>query len=418
MLAKTAEHIPVRKKGDWFYKTNYPVIIQPADILDRKNMRFRFLLSGPRGDIELTPPSLQQPFLLSPEEEHPFLCLGDYFEAIREMLLRDNSRALISVLAADLKQQVEPADISAVLIRSEKHGAFYHIASIEVTGLAKPARLAVITGLSEQAKNCLTREYDILGDLSAQFSAEFLPHFYSKNHVEYQVHAGKEEFLMVLGEWLDGYHEWHLSQDPETGDPKIQLWDYQKGYRFLTEQESCELLRQVSYILTSYYDQRSFCQIYPWHHGAGDFVVRRENGTIGVKLITVRNHSPLLDLPEGDESSRLVAIINFLLNLTARIRLDKLDGVGAPAWMGDFAVEASVKGFFEALSRDAIPNSVIGPAELLEVLQAFDPPEFLSMYQPLLEIYSQEDADDFALILDKLPDHINQLYRVIQDFQM
>ena len=381
-------------------------------------MHFHFLLSGPQGDIEFAAEFLEQPFLLSPTEKHPFLSLGDYFEAIQEMLLQDNGRALSTALAADLKYQVDPADISEICIRSEKHGAFYHIASIEITGLAKPVKLAVTTGLSEQAKNCLANEYDILGDLAARFTPEFVPQFYSKNHVNYQSSAGKEEFLMVLGEWLDGYHEWHLSQDPETGVQKIQLWDYQKGYCFLTEQENCELLRQVSSILTGYYDQRSFCQIYPWHHGAGDFVVCRENETIGVKLITVRNYSPLIDLQQEDESSRLVAIINFLLNLTARIRLDKLDGIGTSAWMGDFAVEPSVKGFFEVLSRDAIPNRVIDPADLLEVLQAFDPQEYLAMYHPLLEIYSQEDADDFALILDKLPAHVNQLHRVIQDFEL
>jgi hypothetical protein len=377
-------------------------------------MLFRFLLSGPQGDIELTPAFLEQPFLLSPDEKHPFLSLGDYFEAIKEMLLQENSRTLVTALADELNHQVEPANISEVLIRSEKHGAFYHIASIEVTGLAWPIRLAITTGLSEQAKNCLTHEYDILDDLAARFTNEFLPQFYSKNHVVYQSSAGKEEFLMVLGEWLDGYHEWHLSQEPATGGQKIQLWDYEKGYSFLSEAATQELLKKISYILTSYYDQNSFCQIYPWHHGAGDFVARRKKGTIDVKLITVRNYSPLIDLQEGDESSRLVAIINFLLNLTARMRLDKLDGVGASAWIGDFAVEPSIKGFFKALSR----NDIIDPAELLEFLQAFDPQEFLSMYQPLLEIYSKEDTDDFALILDKLPEHINQLYRVIQGFQL
>jgi hypothetical protein len=377
-------------------------------------MRFRFLISGPHGDVELTPTLLEHPFLLSPEEEHPFLCLGDYFEAIKKMLLQENCFALTNALKIIFKQHIQHTDISQVIIRSEKHGAFYHIASIEVTCLAGPAKLAVTSGLSEQAKKCLSREYNIVDELAGRFTAEFLPQFYSKNHVEYQADAGKEEFLMVLGEWLDGYHEWHLCHDNQTDSQKIQLWDYQNGYAFLTEQQSRELLRQVSFILTSYYDPRSFCQIYPWHHGAGDFVAHRENGTIGVKLITVRNHSPLIDLPQEEESSRLVAVINFFLNLTVRIRLDKLNGVGAPAWIDDFAVEPSIKGFFEALSRD----DVIDPAQLLEVFQAFDPQEFLSMYQPLLEIYSQEDEADFALILDKLPEHINILHQEIHKLRI
>ena len=381
-------------------------------------MHFHFLLSGPQGDIAAAAEFLQLPFLLSPTEKHPFLSLGDYFEAIKEMLLQDNSHALMTVLTADLKYQPEPADISEVRIRSEKHGAFYHIASIEVAGPAKKVKFAVTTALSEQAKNCLAHEYDILGDLAARFTPEFLPRFYSKNHVEYQSNAGKEEFLMVPGEWLDTYHEWHLGQDPATGGRKIQLWDYQKGYCFLTDEESSELLKQASCILTSYYDHNSFCQIYPWHHGAGDFVAARQGDSIDVKLITARNYCPLIELQPEDESSRLVAIINYLLNLTLRLRLDKLDGIGPPAWMEDFAVQASVKGFFEALSRHETPQGFIDPVYLLEILQAFDPQEYLAMYQPLLDIYAQENADDFALILDELPAHVNELYRAIKEFRL
>ena len=334
------------------------------------------------------------------------------------MLLQDNGRALSTALAADLNYQQDPAGISEIFIRSEKHGAFYHIASIEVTGLAKPVKLAVTTGLSEQAKNCLAHEYDIVGDLAARFSADFLPQFYSKNHVSYQSNGAKAEFLMVLGEWLDGYHEWHLSDDPASRKQTIQLWDYQKGYYFLSDSQSYEMLRQVAYILTYYYDPDSFCQIYPWHHGAGDFVAHRDGDSIRVRLITARNYSPLIDLPLGDESSRLVAIINFLLNLTLRIRLDKLDGVGSPAWMEEIAVQASVKGFFAALNRKNTPPSSIDPADLLEVLQAFDPQEYLAMYQPLLEIYAQEDADDFALVLDELPAHVNELHRVVKELKI
>jgi hypothetical protein len=381
-------------------------------------MQFHYLISGSRGDIELTPSILAQPFLLSPTEKHPFLSLGDYFEAIRKMLRQDGCHALVNALSAVFSRQVKPADISQVVIRSEKHGAFYHIASIAVTVPAGTAILAVTTALSAQAKSCLAHEYHIIRDLAARVTPEFLPQLYSKNHLEYQSGTGKEEFLMVLGEWLDGYHEWHLSQDKKTAGPVILLWDNRNGYDFLSKPESVELIKQISGILTCYFDRLSFCQVYPWHHGAGDFVVCRKNSTIDVKLITVRNNSPLIDLPAEEESSQLVAVINFLMNLTVRIRLDKLDGIGAPAWMDDFAVEPCIKGFFGALGQTATRTSDIGSAELLEILQAFDPQEYLAMYQPLLEIYSQEDDADFALILEKLPGHVNRLHQVIQEFEL
>jgi hypothetical protein len=383
-------------------------------------MQYRFLLSSPQGDKELTSEYLEQPFLLNPTEKHPFLSLGGYFKAIKSFLLQENSSVLVSALSDYFNLQVKPEDIPEVIIRSEKHGEFYHIASVEISVHERTIKLAVTSALSEQAKKILAHEYEIIQTLVARHTADYLPQLYCIKHITCQADLEKEEILMVLGEWLDSYHEWHLNQDQETGSQNIKLWDYQKGYRYLLDAECHELLRQASYILTVFFDQKSYSQIYPWHHGAGDFVVKVEDGAIAVKLITARNYSPLINLQTGEDSSQLAAIINFLLNLSLRIRLDKLDGVGTPAWIDNFAVQAAVKGFFEALSCkiNETQNHNLEPAVLLHVLQAFDPQEFLIMYQPLLEIYSQEDPEDFALVLDKLPAHVNELYRIIHDFEL
>jgi hypothetical protein len=377
-------------------------------------MHCRFLLAGPDGDYEPDPVFLGQPFLISPTEKHPFLSLGDYFNAIQTMLQQDNGRTLAAAFAVAHNWQSDPADIGTVVIRSEKHGAFYHIASVEVAGPAGPVKLAVTSALADEARNCLAREYEILADLTSRFTPEFLPQSYFLSRQPFSCEAGQAELLMVLGEWLAGYHEWHLSRNPATGGQAVQLWDYDQGYVFLSETETSELIRQVAFILTSYYDQDTFSQIYPWHHGAGDFVISRADG-LKVKLITVRNYSPFLDLSMEDESSRLVGIINFLLNLTLRSRLDRLDGVGEPAWLDDFVVEPALQGFFAALS--ARPGT-LEPFALLDILQAFDPEEMLAMYEPLLEIYSKEDRDDFAMLLDRLPDHVNILHREMQNLKL
>jgi hypothetical protein len=379
-------------------------------------MRFHYLISDQHGDIELCAEDIEQPFLLSPTEKHPHLTLADYFGALQQFIMLHDGKHLLSVL----KKHHALTDISETIIRSEKHGAFYHIASVEIACSGGNIKFAVTTALSESARASLDEEYGILQQLSA-INSDFIPKIYSKKSIIWETDSGSEEFLMVLGEWLDGYHEWHLSDEPESGERTIHLWDYENGYRFLPEEESCELLRQIAYILTFYYDQTSFRQIYPWHHGAGDFVVKAEDaGTISVKLITVRQHDPLVHFDQAEEADRLVATIHFLLNLTLRIRLDRLDGVGEPTWFNEYALDAAVAGFFAGLAAtQAEDRLLIGPAEeFLEIMQSFDSREIIDMYESLLQIYSDEDQDDFHLIQEKLADHAVELHKSLQNFSL
>ena len=54
-------------------------------------MIIEYLFSSPEGDISLAPEDLARPFLITPSEHHPFLTLGDYFEAIREKFAASTS---------------------------------------------------------------------------------------------------------------------------------------------------------------------------------------------------------------------------------------------------------------------------------------------------------------------------------------
>jgi hypothetical protein len=378
-------------------------------------MHFRFLLSDQNGDIELSEAELKQPFLVSPSEEHPFLTLADYFGALEKFILDDEGNLLQSAL----KKQITLPEISEVIFRSEKHGAFYHIASIELLSPEKNIKLAVTTALSEAARISLDEEYSILRQL-VEMTPDYIPQTYCKKSVSIATGAGSEEFLMVLGEWLEGYHEWHIGDDPDTGSRRIHLWDYVNGYRFLTDEESYEVLRQSALILTYYYNQESFSQIYPWHHGAGDFIIAAAPGTISVKLITARDYEPLVHFEQPNETDQMVAAIHFLLNLVLRMRLDRLDGVFEPVWLGPFAAEAAVAGFFVGLAKTQDKDRlIIGPVtEFLEIMQSFDVQEIYDMYDSLLEIYAEEDQDDFNLIKDKLSEHAAEVHQILQGFSL
>ena len=284
-------------------------------------MHFQFLLSAPHGDRELSPEDLKQPFLISPGEQHPFLTLADYFGAVQKFIMLNDGNLLCSAIKRQsLQTGINLSDISGVIIRSEKHGAYYHISSVEIIGPGKNFKFAVTAALSEYARTSLGEEYFILQQLS-EISSDFIPKTYCKEPVIWKTDSGSEKFLMILGEWLKGYHEWHASDDPESGNRKIYLWDYKNGYRFLTDAESYEILRQAASILTYYYDQASFRQVYPWHHGAGDFVVKTGPGPLSVKLITARQYDPLVHFDQAEEADRLVATIHFLLNLALKMRL-------------------------------------------------------------------------------------------------
>jgi len=168
--------------------------------------------------------------------------------------------------------------------------------------------------------------------------------------------------------------------------------------------------------MTSY----EFLQIYPWHHGAGDFIFKAEPDVLSVKLITARQYEPLVQFGGAEEAERLVATIHFLLNLALRMRLDRIDGVGQPAWLGAFAVHAAVEGFFTVLAATQVKNRLTrGPAaEFLEIMQSFDAGEISDMYTSLLEIYAEEDQDDFRLIQAELAAHVAELHETLQGFSL
>jgi hypothetical protein len=381
-------------------------------------MHFQFLLSGPHGDIEPLPETLARPFLISPEEEHPFLTLADYFGALQQLLMLADGRVVLAALKKKGGQAAqELAAASTVLLRSEKHGAYYHIASVEIAGPGAHVKFAVTTALPGPAKATLEREYKLLQELAGR-APSYLPEVFCRERVAWKTDRGVAEFLMVAGEWLAGYHEWHASPDTGSGKQRIQLWDYDNGFRFLSDAESYEIMRQAACILTCCYDQSSFCQIYPWHHGAGDFVVSPGPGGVSVKLVTARQYGPLVHFDGEEPADRVVAAIHFLLNLCLRMRLDRLNGVGAPAWLDEFAVHAAVEGFFSGLAAVTPANRLqLGPVvDFLEIMKAFDAREICGMYESLLQIYAEEDEDDFRLIQEKLPGHAEELHEALQRF--
>ncbi len=377
-------------------------------------MIVKYLASAPKGDIPLGPGELATPFKLTPSDNHAFLTLGDYFKAINDLVLRHLERCAIPPFK---DQGITPDRIREVLIRTEKHGAFYHLASVEIRFDTKSIKLAVSTAVSEEGKALLGTEFDTLGILERDLGLPYLPRSYLKDEMEYHAGTKRESFLMLLSEWFEGYHEWHLSLDKEAGAQRVCIWDAEKGYRFASREEGLDIYRQSSKILTLFYNTRDFRQIYPWHHAAGDFVVGERDGSLDVKLTTARNYQAVMISSPGESLNPMIALVYFFLGLTVKMRLDKLDGVGKTVWAGDYAVAGTIQGFLEAIRAMEINGRYgLGRAEdFMSLLKGFDRRELKGLVISMLEFYRQEDPADVPVIQANLEAHVDATRQVIQN---
>lgn len=379
-------------------------------------MIVRFLFSAPTRDIPAGPDELAKPFKITPSENHPFLTLGDYFKSIKSFMLKDNGIALNPVLGEDM----DITRINRMLIRSEKHGALYHLASVEIFTDNQSCKLAVSTAISEKGRSLLAHEYEVLNFLDRTRNLPYLPKPYFKGDVHCRAGIYKETLSMFVAHWFKGYHEWHFSSDESGQRQKIRIWDQECGYRFASQEETFEIFRQASMILTLFYDTENFSEVFPWHHAAGDFVVRSRNGVIDVRLTTARNYKSCMAFEQQNSINPMVAIIWFFLNMTLKMRLDKLDGVGDVVWAGHSCIEAVNMGFFEALRmREEKGSYHLGKVvDLLILLKSFSREELGRLFFSVLDFYGQEDPFDFSVIKTHLESHVNQLYQVMQNFRL
>ena len=383
-------------------------------------MIIKYLFSDPGGDIQTGPTDIERPFLITPKKSHPFLTLGDYFHSIESFIFRDNGRYLLPILIERFNKDITLESINEVLIRTEKHGAFYHIASVEILSDGTSVKLCVSTALTKKGKQSLAHDLETISFLDQAFEFSYLPKVYFKGDIECHSVAGAETFSMLLAEWLEDYHEWHLSMDEKSKNQKIRIWDQKKGLRYASVDDSFEIFRQISKILTLYYNTGDFSQIYPWHNAAGDFIVKNRDGNIDVKLTTVRRYEPFKTSVTEDDISPMLAIVYFFLNMSLQIRLDKFDGVGDVAWADDFSVQAAIEGFFEALNiMESESRFYSGKVnEMLALLKMFDKKEIQKLIGSMTGLYQMEDPADLSVIEAHLKDHVNRLYETIQSFHL
>jgi hypothetical protein len=343
---------------------------------------------------------------------------GDYFTVVRDFLEEGRSEIITRAVSQHMHRDVTSQEIEEINIFLEKHGEFYHPARIETMlhGTAIPFVLNV--AISDAGKRCIQREYGLLKQLNEDFLFSFLPKVYGQDCVSI---AGNE-FGMFLGEWFQGYNEFHISLDPADEKHKIVVWDHEHGNYFLADDQAINLYRQAARILTCYYNVKTFEQILSWHHGAGDFVLKCQNNRIDLKLITVRQYRPLFENDSGNENPDaeliLEALLVFFLNLAIRMRLDRLDGVGEIVWSDDTWVDGILKGFFESLALKPTIVSIPGPLidcfrnHLLSCSQS----DLFGLSQAMVDAYNPQ-SPEIPVIKKNLKRHVKVLFSAIKQKQ-
>ena len=379
-------------------------------------MKTLYSFSSSHGDVIVDDATLARPFIVRPFENHPFMTLGDYFLAIRDLILREDGRSLTALLSRLWKQNITIAEISTITIRYEKYGTLYHISSAEIVSGGQQVRLTASAAVSAESKEALDHEFDLLQDLGRQNNLPYLPQVYCKHAVQIRKAEESETLLVTLSEWFENYHEWHFSRD-RNGREQIIIWDMEGGYRFASEQEAYEIIRQASAILTFYYNTKTYHRIFPWHHGGGDFVVKAAEGTVDVKLVTARGYEPVRLQGQDPKIGPVRALILFFLETTVKMRLDKYEGMGESIWADASIAGAATDGFFQTLkireSRgDTLPLRV---DELLRELKALTEEELKTLLYSGMDEYRSHDPSDYRVILSHLGDHARDLHRAIQE---
>jgi hypothetical protein len=395
----------------------------------------RYLVSSPHGDIPADEHKWDLP-LEGDALETPYRI---YFDSIREFLSKDEFRPFLSLISKKTGRRIFIDEVDELIIRTEKHGLFYHPASIEFILKEGKVKFGLNVAISDVGRHWLKEELNVLQKLHEKYDLPYLP----------KVHLFGEfnDMSFLLEDWFEGYHEFHISKY-DNGSHRLKLWDFCHGYKYLSPEQSFEIYKQTSKILTLYYDLDDFSEIFPWHHAAGDFVVKIEDqvisnphpsphpsrgrepifftdkyspstggrglggGGIDVRLTTARRYEPFIGFLGQDTLNPILALCYYLLNLTIRMRIDKLDGLGEVVWIDHRCVEATLRGFFEALTVKDLRNSAGNVEEFLTVLQSFNADELKILVSPLLEQYRK--TGDFPAVTSNLDSHIQELYSTLQ----
>ncbi len=330
---------------------------------------------------------------------------GKYMSSVARLLSGNSFMALRKLLKKQLKPTPKLEAASNIELIAEKHGALYSVSRLRIRFADDERSFAVNCAFSPDQQAFLQVEVRLLARLHARFGLPYLPLPY--------ISAKAPELMLSIAEWFENHHEFHLSPGP-SGAHAINIWRQSGEPQFPDAEKTAELYAEASKILTLYLDCRSFAQIYPWHHAAGDFVVDESQNPLSLRLITVRGYRPLL-ARKSDCRDKMLGSLHFFVNLCIRMRIDRLDGTGELAWAGPQCLPGVIRGFVKAWETRWDNTHLPKAREIFSLLLDFSPDERLA-FAKIAAADGRVEAEEGSFLLARLPGHVTELSDALASF--
>lgn len=308
----------------------------------------------------------------------------------------------------------DSTDVQRLDIIVEKHGSDYHPARLIAEMAGRQVSFVANVALTERGLFRLTHDFHWLNFLGHHFHQCFVPrvHFLTQPN-ENATDSGNPVLGLFVGEWLEGYHEFHLTTREQGEKQAIVLWNTETGHSVLSPEDAGELYTKAAFVLTYYYNVIDFVEVFPWHNAAGDFVARRNAEITDVRLVTVRQYGARVSFPDDDPENRVTACLAFLANLTIRMRLDRFDGTGEVAWADEQCVTATAQGFLQGLTEQ-VSEGRCDPdffRSLLKALESMSLSDWAELFREVVDSYDP-DAPDMPILRKHLVEHILEVSAV------
>lgn len=328
------------------------------------------------GDIHaFSPTDTEVAFTNTTNGETAPLMIHEYLESAEKFLKSNRFQGVMSALSTgpdkDLfhptietspskeifPSQTEPEQIAQIDIFLEKHGAFYHPARVQLSMDDHSRKILALNGaVSPRGLALIQREYSLLSQLNHEKS-ELLPRVFGMDSIA----CRGMKISFFLAEWFEGYREFHLTDDNASSPPMLHLWKGDGSVTAYSPPDYFEIYEKASEILTIFYNLKTFEQIFPWHHAAGDFIAKPTAEGFDVRLISARGYASMLASGEDNQDVNQEDINNalliFFLNLSLRMRIDRQNGTGDYCLVHPDVIDFIVKGFFRALKNKKHPHS-------------------------------------------------------------
>jgi len=328
---------------------------------------------------------------LGPTDEKNYentISYGDYLSAVGRFLENDNYRVVMTALAHGSRGTATAEQVSGLAVLLVKHGEFYHPARMVIETEADAYAFVVNGAVSDVGRDHITGEFKLLAGIYEQFDTPVVPRVFHLGEIEI---ANGGVIPMFSAEWFDGFCEFHLTGEFPDNRSNVIVWENDESTYFLTREQALDLYGKVAFTLTTAYNFYTFEHISAWHHAAGDFIIKPLDSTqVDLRLITVRNYTPLIDNPSPGPADLIEGLLLFLIKLSIRSRLDRLDGTGDLGWAEDYTLKGTLDGFFRGLDVMAAKMDL--------------PVDFADQFKNVLQCYAPETLQTlFTAIVDKIP---------------